>query len=104
MRFRLRSQNPWHEPLVYFNNHLTNAAAPNGFALDVLAEFELWRYPEASPGKSERLRPYDSNNHAIKALGYGLVDHFGPYIEKTSSSRARVRGYFIRPSASIVMG
>jgi hypothetical protein len=77
VRFRLRDSNIHHEPLIFFNDHFTNHRSPDGTALDVLAEFELWKWPERGFRQNEPRRPVDKNNHAIKALGYGLVDHYG---------------------------
>ena len=95
IRFRLRDTNNYGEPLVFFNSHFTNAKLANGQALDVLAEFDLWRYPARSMKQNEAPGPIDSNNHALKALGYGLVDKFGAHLEKAKLRRGRKTPYWI---------
>lgn len=84
VRFRLKKSNPLFEPLVLFSDHLTDAKTPNGFALDVLAEFDLWKWPKRSRDADHNtpINPIDRNNDAIKALGYYLVDAFGAYVDK----------------------
>lgn len=78
VRYRLRESDNTGTPMLVFNSHFTNEKAPDGTAMDVLAEFELWQWAKPKPGSSEPIRPVDANNHAIKALGYGLYDKFGP--------------------------
>jgi len=83
VRSRLRDANIHHVPLLYFNDHLSNAMSANRQdALGPLAEFSLWRFPESSQRQNEAGRPVDRNNHMIKAIGYGLVDHFGVYMAR----------------------
>jgi len=95
IRFRLQETNPLHQPLLYFNDHLKNTKSPNGLALDLLAEPELWVWPDRSPGRNEALTPTDKNNDGMKAIGYGLIDHFGAHISKPVSVRSRRREYYI---------
>jgi len=96
VRSRLRSANIHHEPLIYFNDHLSNAMTPDRrHALGPLAEFSLWRYPEISERQNEPGRPIDANNHFIKTLAYGLVDHFGVYMEARRYRKARKDPYWI---------
>jgi len=91
VRFRLRDDPKLGHPLLFFNSHMTNAKSPDGQAADVLAEFELWKWRKTGANRSEPRRPIDSNNHAIKALGYGLYDHFGPTEERKVIKRHRKR-------------
>jgi hypothetical protein len=60
-------------PWLLFNSHMQNLRAPDGTALDVLAEPELWRWPERGWKQNQARRPIDSNNHAMKAIAYGLI-------------------------------
>ena len=84
VRFRLRKENPTHGPLIFFNHHMTTQKTPDGMAQDVLAEFELWKWPRrlADPHANTPVNPIDRNNDFIKALGYGLVDRYGAYVER----------------------
>lgn len=84
IRWRLRDTNPLHQPLIFFNNHMTTAKTVDGMALDILAEFELWKWPDrvVDPDANKPVRPIDRNNDAIKALGYGLVDRYGVHKER----------------------
>lgn len=85
VKYRLR------DDLLFFNSHFTNAKAQDGTAADVLAEFELWKWRATNPNRSEPNHPIDANNHAIKALGYGLYDHFGPTENRVFVKRHRKR-------------
>lgn len=66
------------EPRIFFNAHLDSSKdgqnRPNG----TLAEFNLYRYKDYREGEPVPEKPIDANNHGLKALGYGLVDRFGP--------------------------
>lgn len=95
IRFRLGSNNPLHQPLIYFNNHMTNAKSPEGLALDVLAEPELWAWPDRGLHRNQAIVPIDKNNDAMKALGYGLVDRHGGYVTKRKPPKGKRRGYWI---------
>lgn len=94
LRFRLLSTNPKHAPLIYFNSHMTNAKTPDGYALDVLAEPELWEWPNRTENRNLARNPMDKNNDAMKALGYGLIDRYGGYVEKKIAVRGRRRAYW----------
>jgi hypothetical protein len=93
LRFRLREFQG--SPLIYFNSHLKNTKSPDGLAMDVLAEFELWAWPDRGLGRNQPVTPIDRNNDACKALGYGLLDHFGTNITRKTSPRGRRRDYFV---------
>lgn len=95
LRFRLSSNNPHHEPLLYFNNHFTNARDPEGKALDVLAEPELWKWPDRGTDRNKAITPIDLNNDAMKAIGYGLVEHYGGYVVRPAQRRGHRRAYLI---------
>lgn len=94
IRFRLRATNPNHAPLVFFNSHMTNFKTPDGYALDVLAEPELWSWPDRTQNRNLPKNPLDKNNDAMKALGYGLVDRYGGYVEKKIAKRGKRRAYW----------
>jgi hypothetical protein len=94
LRYRLGSNNPLHQPLVYFNNHMTNAKSPQGLALDVLAEPEMWSWPDRGINRNKAVVPIDKNNDAMKALGYGLVDRYGGYVSKKQNFKGKRRPYW----------
>ena len=94
VRYRLRKDPDSGQPLLFFNSHMTNSKGPDGTANDVLAEFELWKWREPKAGSSEPRRPVDANNHAIKALGYGLYDKFGPTEERIWIPKRKSRAYW----------
>jgi hypothetical protein len=95
LRFRLGSNNPLHSPLVYFNSHMTNAKSPQGLAMDVLAEPEMWSWPNRGLNRNQAMVPVDKNNDAMKALGYGFIDRYGKYVEKKASFKAKRRAYWV---------
>ncbi len=96
LRFRLRDT-PTVKPLIYFSSHMTNAKSPQGLALDVLAEPEMWSWPDRDISRNQARTPVDRNNDAMKALGYGVIDHYGPLkIEKRVTTKARKRAYWIK--------
>lgn len=101
LRYRLGDVNPLHMPLIYFNDHFTNARDPSGIALDVLAEPLSWRWPDRAPTKNESLKPVDRNNDAMKALGYSLVHRFGDYIEKKTRTKPKQRSYWMKPETPV---
>lgn len=94
VRYRLRKDLKLDQPLLLFNANMTNSKSPDGTAGDVLAEFELWKWRQPKPGSSEPLRPVDANNHAIKALGYGLYDKFGPVEERRPRVSRQTMSYW----------
>lgn len=93
IRYRLRDSNPLHKPLIYFNDHMTNARGPDGIALDVLAEPLSWRWPERGPNQNVAVRPVDKNNDAMKALGYSLVHRYGSNVERKKFKSGKRRTY-----------
>ncbi|MGE0371948.1 MAG: hypothetical protein AB7Q01_08680 [Gammaproteobacteria bacterium] len=40
-------------------------------------EFKRYKYPKDKDGRVQREKPIDRDNHALKAVTYWLVDHFG---------------------------
>jgi hypothetical protein len=72
-------------PWLLFNSNMANTRAPDGTALDVLAEPELWRWPERTFKQNEARRPIDKNNHAMKAIAYGLNWHTGFSLKKQAA-------------------
>lgn len=93
LRYRLRDTNPLHKPLVYFNDHMTNARGPDGLAMDVLAEPLSWSWPNRGPRQNIAVRPVDKNNDAMKALGYSLVHRYGANVERKRITSVR-RSYW----------
>jgi hypothetical protein len=80
---------------VYFNSHMTNAKSPQGLAMDVLAEPEMWSWPNRGLNRNQAMVPVDKNNDAMKALGYGFIDRYGKYVEKKASFKAKRRAYWV---------
>lgn len=99
IRFRMSNANIQHEPLVYFSSKLSNDRTPDGQATGILSEMELWRWPQRRFKRSEPRSPIDSNNHAVKALGYYLVDRFGPYKDKVVRRRTVQQDYWMTMGA-----
>lgn len=95
LRYRLGDVNPLHKPLIYFNDHMTNARDPSGQALDILAEPLGWQWPTRAPNRNEAIRPVDRNNDAMKALGYALVHRYGESVTKQKPNPARRRSYWL---------
>lgn len=95
LRYRLGDVNPLHKPLIYFNDHMTNARNPDGSAVDILAEPLSWMWPNRAPGRNEAVRPVDKNNDACKALGYSLVARYGSNVERKARRLAKKRSYWI---------
>lgn len=83
-------------PWLLFNSNMQNLRAPDGTALDVLAEPELWRWPERTFKQNEARRPIDKNNHAMKAAAYGLNWHTGFSLKKQAAVKHKrtVAKYF----------
>ena len=95
VRYRLKAKNEQTgEPLLQFNSIIGDATSPDGEAADVLAEFHLWKWRDYNPSSSEPLRPIDANNHAIKALGYGLYDKYGPIYQRKPLTNRIQREYW----------
>ena len=86
LRYRIGSLNSEQKPLVFFNDHMKNMRDEKGRATDVLAEPFLWKWPDRPPGKGEALRPINTNNDAMKALGYKLLDQYGVMLERKRQS------------------
>ncbi len=92
VRYRLKEiDREDRQPLLLFNSNMTSDVSYDGQANDVLSEFNMWKWRDFSPNSSEPLQPIDSNNHAIKALGYGLYDIYGPVYERTPLPKMRQR-------------
>ena len=79
---------------LVFNSNMTNKREPNGTALDVLAEPELWRWPSRTFKQNEARRPVDANNHAMKALSYFAIDKTGFTMIERKPLKTTKRVYF----------
>jgi len=64
-------------------------------AIEPLSEFALWRWPRQTENSSSPRTPIDKNNDAIKALGYGLLDWYGPYTKKTTTRTIHKAKYWV---------
>jgi len=82
-------------PLCYFDKSLMTGVSPDGLAIEPLSEFALWRWPRQTENSSSPRTPIDKNNDAIKALGYGLLDWYGPYTKKTTTRTIHKAKYWV---------
>lgn len=57
---------------------------------DIHKELLHWRFPTRGPAVGVARRPIDAFNHALKAISYGLVHHFG-YFDKNPRNKKRSR-------------
>lgn len=53
-----------------------------------IGEYGLYKYPDEKPNRDERELPIDANNHAMKAIAYGLVSRFG-YVDGRKPRKQR---------------
>jgi hypothetical protein len=77
LRFRMRVDPVLGEPLVLFSDKMRTGVDHSGQSTTMLSEFDLWRWQKWSLTSDEKMRPIDNNNHALKALGYKLLYHYG---------------------------
>jgi hypothetical protein len=94
VRLRLRENHLLGEPLISFDFRLRSDKNHAGKANGILGEMGLYKWREWHEGQNTRPLPIDSNNDALKALGYSLFAHFGPVEERLPLPKARLRGYF----------
>ena len=100
LRSRLSSDNLMKEPLIYFNDNMTNKTSSDGsLAMDVLAEPYLWKWPERVGDKSSPKYPIDKNNDAMKALAYEIVDRYGIVLKKEKRTKRKKEQYWLAHSA-----
>lgn len=60
-----------------------------------IAEHSLYRYADVSATRADSEMPIDRDNHAMKAIAYGLVANFG-FVERRAMDRDGVRIVFKR--------
>ena len=94
LRYHLGTSNPLHEALLLFNSHMTNERNAQGEALDVLAEPMLWMWRPGGYARNEAKKPIDKNNHAMKAIGYKIVDRYGVSMQKRKHFKPKRRAYW----------
>lgn len=82
-------------PLCYFDKSLKTGVSPDGLALEPLSEFSLWRWPKPGENSGQPRTPIDKNNDAIKALGYGLLDWYGPFAKKVTTRTIHKAKYWV---------
>ena len=87
---KLRLQNE----TVHFDYRLDSSKGYDGKANGILGEFGLYKWRDWNEGQATKQRPVDSNNDALKALGYWLYDRFGPVVERKKRGKPRVRAYY----------
>lgn len=91
VRFRLGRANTLGEPLVYFSDRLPNPEPlPDGSAAHFISEFGLWKWPERAASMGVAKVPVDKANDGIKALGYWLLQHYGP-VEKRKKKMVQAK-------------
>lgn len=91
LRYRLNIDPILGVPLVDFADTMRTGVAPDGTSLTMLSEFDLWRWPKRTLGGNEPEKPIDSNNHALKALGYKLLYKYGNQRLERKRSTAGVK-------------
>lgn len=80
--------------LLHFDYRLRSDKNFEGKANGTLAELELYRWRDWQEGRNSVTRPIDSNNDALKALGYWLYDRFGPVTERKKRRQRQLASYF----------
>lgn len=78
----LRLAPPTGEPLLFFADHLNGRVRQDGIAMGLMGELLTYKWPKIVEGRSLTTRPIKQNEDALSALGYGLLAHFGPVLEK----------------------
>lgn len=100
LRTRLSSNNVMKEPLIYFNNTMTNQTDSTGkIAMDVLAEPFLWLWPTRTAGQGNPKYPVDRNNDAMKALAYKIVHRYGTVMRAKKTVKRIQQEYWLAGSA-----
>lgn len=91
----LRLHNPADgEPLLYFADHLRDDLGADGNANGVIGEIKSHRWPDRSERTALPGRPTKRNEDALSAIGYGLLVHFGPVVERAKVKREVKRRYW----------
>jgi len=93
-RLRLRDNPLIGEPLIQFDHRLRPGKNDIQQALGVLGEHDLYKWPNWVAGSSEKIKPIDANNHAVKAIAYWEYDMFGAAEERDPLPPAQTRSYF----------
>lgn len=86
---KLRLQNE----TLHLDYRLDATKGYDGKGNGILAEFGLYKWREWNEGQGSKQRPIDSNNDALKALGYWLYDRFGPVVERKKRRKPTIRSY-----------
>lgn len=82
------------EPLLYFADHLRDDVSADGNANGILGELKAHKWPERSENAAAPRRPTKRNEDALSALGYGLLVHFGPVVQRLKPSKPKQRVYW----------
>jgi hypothetical protein len=100
LRHRLHVDAITGAPLVLFSDLMRTGIAPDGTATEMLSEFDLWHWPKYSMSGREADAPIDSNNHALKALGYKLQMRYGNFREEKKRGAWGVKQKSWNPTSS----
>ena len=82
------------EPLLLFADHLNSSILSTGMAQGILGELLTYKWRPWNEGKSVSTRPVKQNEDALSALGYGLVHHFGPVVQRKAAFEAQIARYW----------
>jgi hypothetical protein len=91
VKLRLRGD----APLLAFDFRLRSDKSYAGKANGLVAEFGLYKWRDWAEGRNAKRKPIDSNNDALKALGYWLYDRFGPVTERKKLGKTQIAAYYI---------
>lgn len=81
-------------PLLYFADTLNQTVSPDGRANGILGELKTYRWAQKGEMVADPRHPIKKNEDAISALGYGLLKHCGPVVQRPPRVRAVIRRYF----------
>lgn len=82
------------QPLLLFADHLRDDISADGSANGVLGELKTHRWPDRNERAALPGRPVKRNEDALSAIGYGLLVHFGPVVERAQVRREVKRRYW----------
>lgn len=81
-------------PLLYFSDSLNQQVSPDGRANGIIGELKTYRWAQKGEMVSDPRHPIKKNEDAISALGYGLLRHHGPVIQRPPRAKSVIRRYF----------
>lgn len=81
-------------PLLFFADSLNQRVDSDGRANGVIGELKTYRWAQKGEMSSDPRNPIKKNEDALSALGYGLLRHHGPVIQRAPRGKTRIRSYF----------